>query len=157
MAGAAVMLALTSIFGLGLVIFVGWAWHRTGAVADGGRAWRLMLAGVAVVAVSAVLMAVVDALGSAPDLAPTGAGDLGFTVGCVLACGLFYDGLVLWNRTRMRTNDPREAVNGLSAVLVGLSWANLLAYHVRPAPPGITQWQLQASLWACTGVFILLG
>jgi diguanylate cyclase (GGDEF)-like protein len=148
------LVTLLSAAGL-LFAAAGWR-HRAARVENEPRAWTRLLFGVAVIAVSVLLGRITDALAvGRPELA--GIGDLGARIGCVLACGPFYLGLIHWNRTRLEGIDPGDSVNGFSAVLAMVGLGNLVLPHFTSPDTGLGQWQLQVSLWAVGGLFVIVG
>ncbi len=148
---------VTVLLALALLAVLGRLWQRGVRVRDGDRGWQLMLAGVGALAVSALIAIGLDAVG--PDDGPHrySLGNLAFSVGCILVCGLLYQGLIEWNRARTGARDPGEQLNGFCAVLVLVGIADLILPHVRDTPAGLARWELEASFWACGSIIVVFG
>jgi diguanylate cyclase (GGDEF)-like protein len=126
-------------------------------ILDEVRVWRLMLLGVGTVAGAALIT---SGLSFAPPTLidrPDAIRQLIFSLAGVVSCAPIYQALIHWNRTRTRTSDPSDTVNGLSAVLVLAAFGNLVLAQVRPPEHGLTQWQTQASILVCSTLVVVLG
>ena len=141
---------VTALVAVGLLITVLGLRRRAAQAANEPRTWSLMLLGVASISGSVLVGKGVDAV--APD-----GGAFVRSVGCVLACATFYEALTTWNRRRIVVIERGETLNGLSAAMVGVALANLIAGHFRHPGPGLPQWQLQASLWVVSALIVVLG
>jgi diguanylate cyclase (GGDEF)-like protein len=124
------------------------------AVVEETRAWRLIFLGVAIVAAAALLA---QGIGLLPSTHQDEIGRFVFSVGCVIASAPLYQALVHWSRSRTRTSDPSESVNGFSAFLVLTALGNVLLPQAHPPLQGLGGWQFQASLLACSALVVLLG
>ncbi len=148
--------ALTTVTAVGLLVAVIALRRRAADAQDEPRTWTRVLLGVALIAVSALAGQIADAATSdRPDL--SGIGGLISSIGCVLACGPFYLGLINWNRARLEDMDPGDSVNGFSAILAMVALGNLVLPHFRTPHDWLDQWQDQTALWAVGGLFVVFG
>jgi diguanylate cyclase (GGDEF)-like protein len=146
----------TALIAAGLLLAVWILRHRAGAVPNESLAWTRLLFGVATISTS-VLVGQLTNIVTADRPGVSGIGDIVVSVGCVLACGFFYQGLIHWNRVRLEDVDPGDSVNGGSAVLAMVGLGNLILPHFHRPQFWVAQWQQQASLWALGALFVVFG
>ena len=151
-----VIKAVVLLWATGLLLATIALRHRASRVGSEPRAWSRLLFGVAIIA-GAILLGRIADVGAAGRPGLTGIGALVASIGCGLACGPFYQGLIHWNRTRLEDVDPGDLVNGFSAVLAMVGLGNLVLPHFTSPHTWLEQGQLQASLWAVGGLFVVLG
>ncbi len=148
------MQALVSVaVSIGLLATVIRLWPGPCRPDDEARVWRLMLTGVLSVALAALLAPLLER-----KLLPgiLSEGSVGTFAG-PLACAPFYQGLIRWNRTRTRTSDPGDWLNGMSAVLIAVALGNLALDQLPGGPAPVSGFSTQVSLFGAAAAVMLLG
>ncbi|WNB86920.1 hypothetical protein [Cellulomonas sp. ATA003] len=129
---------------------------RAEAAGDGPEhdMWRAFSRALAVLTVGAVGQLVADA---AAPVVPTATGPTVLGLAGVVAAPYLYSGLTRWNRYRTLVADPGDWLNGLSAVFVAVSAANLAVTWGGSAVTALPWWVLQGSLFRISAAVMLLG
>lgn len=119
--------------------------------------WRWLGRAAWVAAGSSLLGGGLDVLSSAGPGVSHGAASFVLSLGVLLACPLFYQGLVRWNRYRTVTSELGDWLNGLGSVLT-LTAVGTLLLPAAGSPLALwPAWQSQLWLLRTSAELMLLG